>query len=288
MFSDQPAAVQEALVGSFVVFMMLSVGIDLTTDKIKAVFQRPAILISALLVNYAAVPLVFLALLKIFDVSGMWAVGLLFVAAAPGGPVAGVLTQNAGGNLALGVSLLVLMNIMNTVLTPLGILATDASASATLPLAGMVRTIVLFQLLPLAISMGFRHFRPRAAVRIQPTIERAAKALLFIVATVILVSEIPRLMTLPLGLVAACHVAVPITLAAGWFLTPGDRGERIAVALTTPYRSISVVLLLLASWVRDMDAILAAMTYSGAMLWMCVVASLWLRRGSVNSRSTLH
>ncbi len=288
MFSDQPAAVQEALVGSFVVFMMLSVGIDLTVDKVKAVFRRPAILLSALVINYIAVPLAFLALLKLFDVGGMWAVGLLFVAAAPGGPVAGVLIQNAGGNLALGVSLLVLMNIMNTVLTPLGILATDASASSALPLGGMVKTIVLFQLLPLALAMGFRHLRPDTATRMQPMVERAAKVLLFVVATVILMSEIPRLMTLPLELVAVCHLAVPVTLAAGWFLTPGDRGERTAVALATPYRSISVVLLLLASWVRNMDAILAAMTYSGAMLWMCLAASLWLRRGTVSSRQTPH
>lgn len=278
MFSDQSPAVQEALVGSFVVFMMLSVGIDLTIERIKAVFKRPAILVSALGINYVAVPLLFMALIQLFDVGGMWAVGLMFVAVAPGGPVAGVLIQNAGGNLALGVSLLVLMNLLNTFLTPLGILATNAAASSTLPLSGMIHTIVLFQLLPLTVAMAFRHFKPIVAVRIQPFIERLAKIVLFVVASAILASEIPRLLTLPLALVAACHLAVPIAMAAGWWLTPGTRNERIAVALGTPYRSISVVLLLLAAWVRDMDAILAAMTYSGAMLWMCLAASWWMRR----------
>jgi BASS family bile acid:Na+ symporter len=278
MFSEQSAEVQELLVGGFVVFMMMAVGIDLTVQKIKAVFQRPAILCMALLVNYALVPLLFLGLLRLFDVQGMWAVGILFVAVAPGGPVAGVLIQHAGGNLALGVSLLVLMNLLNTVLTPMGILAMEASASSSLPLGGMVKTIVLFQLIPLAITMVFRHLQPERAIRLQPTIERAAKVLLFAASAVMLSGEIPRLMNMPFRLVALCHVAVPAVMAAGWFMTPGNREERIAVAIATPYRSISVVLLLLASWVRDMDAIFAAMTYSGAMLWMCLTASAIMRR----------
>lgn len=288
MFSDQSPAVQEALVGSFVVFMMLSVGVDLTVGRIKAVFKRPAILVSALGINYVAMPLLFMALIQLFDVQGMWAVGLMFVAVAPGGPVAGVLIQNAGGNLALGVSLLVLMNLLNTFITPLGILVTNAAASSALPLSGMIKTIVLFQLLPLAVAMAFRHFQPTLAQRIQPTIERLAKVVLFVVATAILASEIPRLLTLPLAAVAVCHLAVPIAMFAGWWLTPGTREERIAVAIGTPYRSISVVLLLLAAWVRDMDAILAAMTYSGVMLWMCLAASWWMRRRAPNGPPVPH
>lgn len=278
MFTDQSAAVQEALVGGFVVFMMLSVGIDLSLDRIKAVFRRPRILATALTANYLLVPVVFTVLFGVFDVDGMWAVGLMFVAVAPGGPVAGVLIQNAGGHLALGVSLIILMNLLNTVLTPVGFLALGASTAASLPVLGMVKTIVMFQLLPLAAAMSFRHLRPDAAKRIQPLIERAAKLLLVVVAAAVLISELPRLSTVPIGMIAMCHCAVAVTMVLGWLVTPGDRSERIAVAVATPYRSISVVLLLLASWVRDMNAMLAAMTYSAAMLWMCLAASAWLGR----------
>ena len=289
MFTEQSADVQEALVGSFVVFMMLSVGIDLSIERIKAVFQRPRILATALTVNYLLVPLLFTALFGVFDVDGMWAVGLMFVAVAPGGPVAGVLIQNAGGHLALGVSLIILMNVLNTVLTPMGFLALGASSSADLPVLGMVKTIVMFQLLPLAVAMSFRRVRPHAAERIQPLIERAAKLLLVVVAAAVLISEMPRLSKVPIGMIALCHVAVLTSMVLGWMVTPGDRSERIAVALATPYRSISVVLLLLASWIRDMDAMLAAMTYSAAMLWMCLAGSAWIRRrGRLTPRHSHH
>lgn len=281
MFSDQSAAVQEALVGSFVIFMMLSVGIDLTVGKIRAVFRSPKVLTSALAVNYLVVPAIFYGLIQLTGLDAMWATGLLFVAVAPGGPVAGILIQNAGGHLALGVSLLVVMNLLNTILTPLGVLVVGAANSAdgtSLPLGGMMQTIVYFQMIPLAIAMGFRHLRPLLATRLQPFIERAAKVLLFVVAIAILISEVPRLTTLPWAMIFVTHSAVLLSMVAGWVLTPGHREDKIAVAIASPYRSISVVLLLLAAWVQDMEAMLAAMTYSGAMLWMCLAASMWFKR----------
>jgi BASS family bile acid:Na+ symporter len=284
MFSDQSAAVQEALVGSFVIFMMLSVGIDLTIGKIRAVFQSPKVLTSALAVNYLVVPAIFYGLIQMTGLDAMWATGLLFVAVAPGGPVAGILIQNAGGHLALGVSLLVVMNLLNTILTPLGALIVGAANSAdgtSLPLGGMMQTILYFQMIPLAIAMGFRHLRPLLATRLQPFIEKAAKVLLFVVAMAILISEVPRLTTLPWAMVFVTHSAVLLSMVAGWVLTPGSREDKIAVAIASPYRSISVVLLLLAAWVQDMEAMLAAMTYSGAMLWMCLAASMWFKRRSL-------
>jgi BASS family bile acid:Na+ symporter len=284
MFSDQSPAVQEALVGSFVIFMMLSVGIDLTVGKIRAVFRSPKVLTSALAVNYLVVPAIFYGLIQMTGLDAMWATGLLFVAVAPGGPVAGILIQNAGGHLALGVSLLVVMNLLNTILTPLGVLAVGAANSAdgtSLPLGGMMQTIVYFQMIPLASAMGFRHFRPLLATRLQPFIEKAAKVLLFVVAMAILISEVPRLTTLPWAMIFVTHSAVLLSMVAGWVLTPGNRKDKIAVAIASPYRSISVVLLLLAAWVQDMEAMLAAMTYSGAMLWMCLAASMWFKRRSL-------
>jgi BASS family bile acid:Na+ symporter len=284
MFSDQSAAVQEALVGSFVIFMMLSVGIDLTIGKIRAVFRSPKVLTSALAVNYLVVPAIFYGLIQMTGLDAMWATGLLFVAVAPGGPVAGILIQNAGGHLALGVSLLVVMNLLNTILTPLGVLVVGAANSAdgtSLPLGGMMQTILYFQMIPLAIAMGFRHLRPLLATRLQPFIEKAAKVLLFVVAMAILISEVPRLTTLPWAMIFVTHAAVLLSMVAGWVLTPGSREDKIAVAIASPYRSISVVLLLLAAWVQDMEAMLSAMTYSGAMLWMCLAASMWFKRRSI-------
>ena len=281
MLTESSDALQEALVSGFVIFMMVSVGLDLTADKLKAVFRAPRVLFSALTVNYGIIPLVFLALIQLTGLEGMWVTGLLFVAVAPGGPVAVVLIQNARGHLALGVSLLILMNLLNTIATPLGIWAVDAMPLTTdgqSPVWGMIRTIVLVQLVPLAAAMVFRARRSELAIALQPRFERASKILLVVVAIGVLASELQRIGDVPLALIIVCNVAALVSLLLGWWLTPGRREDKIAVALSTPYRSISVVLLLLTAWVKSPDAFIAAMLYSGTMLWMCLAASTWIRR----------
>jgi len=281
MFSDQSAQIQEILIGGFVIFMMLSVGLDLTIEKIKAVFKEPRILFAALAINYLLIPIVFIGLIKLSGLDGMWATGLLFVAVAPGGPVAGVLVQNARGHLALGVSILIVMNLLNTVLTPIGVWLVDAlpaSGGSGPPLFGMVQTIVFYQILPLALAMQFRRKWEDKANWLQPFMEQAAKWLLISVAVILCVIERNRLALLPFTLLVIIHVAVAISLAVGWWLTPGSRGDKIAISLTAPYRSMSIVMLLLSAWVRDVDALLAAMAYSVGMLWMCIVTSMIIRR----------
>jgi BASS family bile acid:Na+ symporter len=281
MFDDPTSNTSEILVGVFVILMMLNIGIDLTIEKIRAVFREPKLLAIGLGLNYILVPAVFYGLVIAFEVDGMWAVGLLFVAVAPGGPVASVMVQNARGHLALAVSLIVVMNLLNTVLTPIGIWLMDAMPASDgdeQVVIGMIKTILMFQVTPLAAAMGFRHVWPDRAIRLQPMIERGAKLLLIVVAIGVLATEIQGLKNLPWGLIAAVNIGVPISIAASWWLTPGNTTDKIAISLSTPYRSISVVLLLLAAWVRDGDAILAAMAYSGTMMWMCLVASGWMRK----------
>jgi len=281
MFSESSAEVQEALVSGFVIFMMVSVGLDLTTDKLKSVFKAPRVLMAALGINYVIVPLVFLALITWTGLEGMWATGLLFVAVAPGGPVAVVLVQNARGHLALGVSLLILMNLLNTVATPIGIWALDVmptTSDGSSPVWGMIKTIVLVQLLPLGAAMFFRARWTPLAVSLQPGVEKASKILLLVVAIAVVASETQRIGSVPIALLIVCHVAVVVSLLVGWWLTPGSWEDKVAVSLSTPYRSISVVLLLLTAWVKNADAFIAAMLYSGTMLWMCLAASTWIRR----------
>ena len=285
MFDDPTSNTTELFVGIFVILMMLNVGIDLTITKVRSVFRSPKLLAVGLGLNYLVIPAMVYGLVQLCGVTGMWAVGLLFVAAAPGGPVASVMVQNAKGHLALAVSLIVVMNLLNTVLTPIGIWLMDAMPHTTEEgsvVLGMIETILLFQMLPLAAAMGFRHWWPDTAIRLQPTIERGAKILLIVVAIGVVASEVQNLKNLPWGMIAAVNVAVPISLAVGWYLTPGSLEDRIAMSLCIPYRSISVVLLLLAAWVKDGNAILAAMAYSGTMMWMCLAASSLMRKRITN------
>ena len=272
---------QEALVGLFVIFMMISVGIELTVNKLRSVFYSPKMLTIGLLVNYAVIPLILYSLVHFLDVPGWWGVGLLFVAAAPGGPVGPVMVQNARGQLALGVSLMVVMNLLNTVLTPLLIVVMDVIPTETneeVSLLGMIKTIVMFQIIPLAGAIYFRHRYERKALWLQPRLKKASQILLAVLAVGITASEFKNLSTLPGSLLIACNGGVLASLLISYAITPGLHTYTIAISLTSTFRSISIALLLLAAWVQETEAILGTMAYSGTMLWMCWLASLVMGR----------
>ncbi|MGB0639867.1 MAG: bile acid:sodium symporter family protein [Myxococcota bacterium] len=281
MLTSISPEIQEALVAIFVIFMMISVGVDLTIDKLKEVFHSPKMLTIGLVVNYLVIPLILYSLVRFLEVPGWWGVGLLFVAAAPGGPVAAVMVQNAKGHLELGVSLMVVMNLLNAVLTPLLIYLMDVIPSETgseVSLWGMIRTIVMFQIIPLSMAVYYRYRFESKALWLQPRLKKASQVLLAILAVGITASEFNSLWTLPTSLLIACNVGVFASIVISYAITPGLRDDKIAISLTSTFRSISIALLLLAAWVQEVEAILGTMAYSGTMLWMCWLASFIMKR----------
>ena len=99
-----------------------------------------------------------------------------------------------------------------------------------------------------------------------------------LVALGLLITEGRRLFIVPAPILIAINSAVIGTLFIGWWLTPSNRQDRIAMSLTASMRSMSIVLLLLATWLPELDALLAALTYSGTMLWITWVAGKLMAR----------
>jgi len=260
--------IQEIVVGIFVIFMMMAVGLDLTLRRVMEVFKYPKALMTGMGINYLLVPLVALGLVRALEIPPLWAGGLLVGAMAPGGPVGAVLTQSAKGNVALAVSLTVVMNCLNTLVTPVMVWATDAipvAEGANLPVLGMIRTIVLFQLIPLGIAMIWRAQHPSSASRVHEVLKKLARIVLALAVAGMLISnrdKIGRLDAATVGTIVTCTV---VGLGAGWFLTSDQRPTQVALSLTSGIRSMSVALLLVTSWFPDPEVVTATVAYSGIM-----------------------
>ncbi len=233
-----------------------------------AIFRHPRALMKGMGINYLLVPAVALALVRALEIPPLWAGGLLVGAMAPGGPVGAVLTQSARGNVALAVSLTVVLNCLNTVVTPVMVWATDAipvADGATLPVLGMIRTIVLFQLLPLAIAMVWRSRHASSAKRVHRVLEKAARIVLAAAVFGMLVANKDKISSLDLPTVSTIMTCTLVGLGAGWWLAGADRPTRVALSLTSGIRSMSVALLLVTAWFPEPETVTATVAYSGIM-----------------------
>lgn len=261
-------AIQEIGVGIFVIFMMITVGLDLTWARVIDVFRHPAALIRGLGLNYIVMPALALCLVTVLEVPPLWAAGILIGAMAPGGPVGPVLAQRAGGHVPLAVSLAVVMNTSNTIATPLLVWATNAvpvEPGNDMPVAGMIRTIVLFQLVPLALAMTWRHIRPEVAKRQHAIVARAARVVMGSAVAGLAVMHFEKIAEVPLSAGLALLSCIFSSLLLGWWFGGRNRAKRISLSLTAGIRSMSVALLLVAAWFPRPETMMAALAYSCSM-----------------------
>jgi BASS family bile acid:Na+ symporter len=76
--------IQESMVGVVAVVLMFSVGLDLTTERLKAVFAHPWTLVRGLVANHLVVPVVAFLLIRSIAFDDGVAIAILLCAPAPG------------------------------------------------------------------------------------------------------------------------------------------------------------------------------------------------------------
>ncbi|MCB0568523.1 MAG: bile acid:sodium symporter family protein [Phaeodactylibacter sp.] len=161
-------------------FIMFGVALDLRIDNFSVLFRKPKAPIVGLSSQLVLLPILTLALVFLFRPAPSIALGMLLVAACPGGNVSNFAVHLARGNAALSVLMTTISTLGAVAVTPLyfAFLAPLVPGSQDLrhdiyvnPL-DMVSTIVQLILIPLAIGM-FVHYRfPRLTARIQKPIQR--------------------------------------------------------------------------------------------------------------------
>jgi len=263
----------------FVVFMVLAVGLDVTLTHLRGVARRPVRLLGALLVNYTVVPGLAWLVVQALELPHGHAVGVLLVAAAPGGPVGAVLVQKAGGDVPFAVSLMAVCNVLNTVLTPaLAVLMGVVGGGSDVPVGGMVVSIVCFQLLPLGLAVAWRARHEASALRARRWFDKGTRVVLAVAVVVGVAVEARRITEVPPGLALAATAVPVIGLLAGGLMSSGGARDRGSVALVTGFRSMSVVLLLVTAWFPTVETVLAALVCSGLMLPVTAAGAAVVRR----------
>ncbi len=282
------AWMEQAGVALFVVSMMVTVGLDLTWRDVLDAWRRPRAIGLAMLANYLVLPAVAWAVVRAVGLPLPVAAGVLLISAAPGGPVGAVLVRSAGGNLPLATSLVVVTNLLNTLLTPAiaGWFGVAPEAGGEVPVGGMIRTILLAQVLPLSLAVTLRTRNPALGARLSPHARRLANVVFALVTVAFVAANGRRLLAVPARALLAVEPVVLASLAVGWLVAPRRRADRDAMALVAGIRSMSVVLLVIAAWYPSPETLLTALSYSVSMfLWSALAARIMGRRaGAISAR----
>ena len=165
-----------------VVIIMLALGLTLTVDDFKraATLRKP--LVVALACQSLLLPAVCLVIAEAFHLEPHLAVGLMLMAATPGGTMANLLSHLFYGDLALNLTLTAINAVLSVVALP-AILAVSMAwflgEGRFLPLQqDKLVAVIGLVLIPIAIGVAIRHRLPALARRLQKPVRIAAIALL--------------------------------------------------------------------------------------------------------------
>lgn len=156
-------------------FLMFGVALDIKVRDFKQLFVNPRPPIIGLISQLILLPILTLGLTFVLDVQPSIALGMILIAACPGGNVSNFDVHLAKGNTALSVLMTSVSTLMAIFTTPLlfGLLTqfvpntADLGQSISVDPIAMIQTILKLVVLPLSIGMSLNHFYPKLTQKIQ-------------------------------------------------------------------------------------------------------------------------
>lgn len=151
--------------------IMFGVALGITIDDFKRLLKNPKILLTGIISQFILLPLVTFIFIKIINPMPSIALGMMMVAACPGGNISNFMTQMAKGNAALSVSLTAFATLVSLVMTPFNLhfwgnlYAPTAQILNTVKLdpLELVKLVTLILGIPLIIGMLVRKHKPALA-----------------------------------------------------------------------------------------------------------------------------
>lgn len=273
------ATIQAIASALMVVVMMLAAGFKLELSQLRAVTQHRSLLIKSVLVNLVGVPVLAWAAVQALDLPAPVGVGILLVAAAPGGATAALYATQARSDLPQAVAMTLLLPAIGLLTTPATVaLAADLDVPAG-PLALKIAGALLFtQLLPLGLGMLTRAFKPDLAARLAAPSTAVANLLLAAITVLLLVLKGKILLEIQGQTWLAMGGLSALALALGYGAGLPEVASARSAAIVAVTRNVAVAILLASTAFSDPVVDATVLSYALLVVLAPLAISLWWKR----------
>ncbi len=174
--------------------IMLGLGLGLTLNDFKRVLQNPKIFFVGIFSQIVLLPIIAYILLLVIKVPTAIALGVMIIAAAPGGVTSNVMTKFARGDVALSISLTAVCSLISIISVPLIVFSSAkligvSNISEEITMTGIALKMAGVVTLPVFIGMIIRNFTENFISKNIKFIERTTGFLFLIVFAAIWIEE---------------------------------------------------------------------------------------------------
>ncbi|MDP2825184.1 MAG: bile acid:sodium symporter family protein [Sulfuritalea sp.] len=279
--------VVELLLPLALAFIMFSLGLTLVLDDFKRVFTRPKAMLVGLIGQMLLVPVLAFAVARAWGLAPEMAVGLMILAACPGGVSSGLLTHLARGDTALSISLTAVTSVAAVVTVPFVVDLSmqqfmQTGASVEFPLLKMVRGVFLLTTVPVLLGMSLKAWRPALALRLERPTGRLATLLFVLIVLATFVSQRQVLID-NLGSIGPAAMLLDLLAIAAGLAMAGAAGllrrERIAIATECGLQNAGLGIFIAASVMQSPAMAVPSVVYALLMNFGAIFFVILMRGG---------
>ncbi len=164
-----------AIINAAIGLMMLGVALELKVDDFKRIIASPKAPLIGLVAQFILLPALTFVLILIIKPYPSIALGMMLVAACPGGNLSNIMTYLSKGNCAVSISMTAVSTIAAVIMTPLNISFWGRLNPATAEILKQVSlnpwdvfvTVFLILGIPLMVGMTVGHYLPELAQKVK-------------------------------------------------------------------------------------------------------------------------
>ena len=167
-------------------FIMFALGLGLTGGDFLRVIRQPRDFFVGAISQIILLPVIAFILVKIWPIAPELAIGVMIIAAAPGGVTSNILTSFAKGDVALSISLTAIISLLSVITVPFIILTSLTlleypDLNLNISLTSMAISMFLIVTVPVIIGMTLRKFASNAALKFEPVAKKVSIVLFVLV-----------------------------------------------------------------------------------------------------------
>jgi len=183
------------ILGLSLIIIMFGMGLSLVIDDFKKVLLYPKAIFIGLVNQLVLLPLIGFALISMFSVPIEIAIGVIILAACPGGPTSNLITHLAKGDTALSVSLTAVSSLITVFTIPLVVnfginhFTAQTGEEFHLDVIKTITQIFIIVVIPVFAGMAIRSKKEKFALKMARPVRIASAIVLALVIAGIFIKE---------------------------------------------------------------------------------------------------
>ena len=219
---DSAVIVTRFLFGALAL-VMFGLGLSLTAADFQRLLKHPKAVMLALGLQVIGLPLACYAIITAFGLPPVFAIGLMLLAASPGGISANLFSHLFGGNVAMNISLTAVNTLLSIVTLPLianWAIAYFAQSGQVVPMqTSKLLEVIAIVLIPVLLGMAVARKAPGFSNRMEKPVKIFSAVVLAVVTVLAIAKEWGSLSTTFVQIGPAVLLFNLVSLFAGYYLS---------------------------------------------------------------------